>query len=160
MILISLPFGRALTNQLREHHLLNLALVGAALFLVVIIVFLLALLRRVKSISLEKCRVILFLFLSFVVSTLPLDRPEERWHIYHYGILGILFWESYKGSGLLRLCVALISVSMCGFLEEIAQYFIPERVFDWRDVLLNCGSGIWSVFVLSWLEKRAPKPKD
>ena len=154
LILISLPFGRYATNQLRERQLLNLSFVLAVLTLCGIAFALLFVARRSQRISQHKSRHILFLFLSFILLSLTLERPEERWHVFHYGVLGILFWESFRRTSSQRLMLATFSVVFCGFIEEFIQYFIPQRVFDWQDVLLNGGSGIWSIFVLSWREKK------
>jgi hypothetical protein len=154
LILASLPFGRASTNYLREHFLLNLVLVLAIVLLLSLVLGSLFWLHREQKVSELKVRAILFLFFSWVLCSLILERPEERWHIYHYGILALLLWESFSGLRWQRTTLCIVLVVSCGLLEESAQLFIPQRVFDWRDVLLNAGSGIWSVFVLSLQDKK------
>tara|TARA_B100000959_G_C14893895_1_gene587940 strand:+ start:309 stop:857 length:549 start_codon:yes stop_codon:yes gene_type:complete len=153
LILASLPIGRAITNYLREHFLLNLVLILTITLLLILVLGGLFWLHRQQKISDLKVRAILFLFLSWVLGALLLERPEERWHIYHYGILAVLLWESFSGRRWQRTALCAVLVVSCGFLEESAQLFIPQRVFDWRDVLLNGGSGIWGVFVLSLQDK-------
>ncbi len=147
--MLSLPFGRAITNALRDSFALNLALI-LALSVVIGGIFLgLYFLHRRNMIRPRKIRFILALLLSLIVISLFLERPEERWHVYHYGILALFVWEAFVGQDKRSLVFCCLILGLLGFLEEVAQFFIPERVFDWRDVLLNGGSGIWGVFVLS-----------
>ena len=149
LIMLSLPFGRAITNALRDSSALNLALIsalGAAIGGILLGLYFLHTKRKIRQ---RKIRFILVLLLSLILASLFLERPEERWHVYHYGILALFVWEIFAEKSKMPLVFCCLSLTMMGFLEEAAQFFIPERVFDWRDVLLNAGSGIWGVFVLS-----------
>jgi VanZ family protein len=65
--------------------------------------------------------------------------PAERLHLMEYGLLAYL---SYSG---LRLHLSRMSAyvlgflisSAFGFLDEVIQYVLPNRVFEYRDVMTN-----------------------
>ena len=83
--------------------------------------------------------------------SLALDFPEERIHLVEYGLAGWLCARASAGSGWwpVRWPIVLIIVFMLGLGDEIIQYFLPGRVYDDRDVLLNFLSGVCGMVIYS-----------
>jgi len=67
----------------------------------------------------------------------------ERIHFFQYGILTLLvLWaidESMEDAHCYLLTLFYIFLSGC--LDEFIQFFLPNRVFDIRDIVLNAFSG-------------------
>lgn len=89
--------------------------------------------------------------------------PEERSHLIEYGIVGILIHEALKeraGADAAILRPALLAIAMTaavGTVDEIIQGFLPNRVFDVRDIAFNAAAGAMAVtasVVLSWTRSR------
>ncbi len=84
---------------------------------------------------------VLFLYLYF---TFQLRRnPEESLHFIEYGALGFLAfraWTHRMRDPAVYFAAALVA-SLAGTLDEIIQWLIPGRFFDFRDVRLNLLAG-------------------
>jgi hypothetical protein len=62
----------------------------------------------------------------------------ERFHFVEYGLLTLLFYRVWRGrADLAMLVLPLAAVLTVGTLDEAMQWFVPGRVGEWRDVLLN-----------------------
>lgn len=62
----------------------------------------------------------------------------ERVHFVEYGLLTVLFYLAWRGrSDLTALLLPALAVLTVGVLDEGVQWFVPGRVGEWRDVLLN-----------------------
>ncbi len=72
-----------------------------------------------------------------------LSRPEEKIHLVEYALLGLLLERSFPSPRGLWLAFFLVTIS--GVLDEIIQYFLPNRVFDPRDIFMNVTSGVFGV---------------
>lgn len=67
----------------------------------------------------------------------------ERSHLMEYGILAVFMYEAlherarngYRAP--LPPVSAFVAASLVGILDEIIQSILPQRVFDWRDILFN-----------------------
>ena len=71
--------------------------------------------------------------------------PAERIHVIKYCLLGIFLFYSFKDKSIFqRLLLAV------GFAEETLQYYLPYRVGELRDVLLD---GVCAAFgsLFAWL---------
>lgn len=85
-------------------------------------------------------RLILVLLLAAVVCEYSIVAAIERIHFVKYSALGFFLFHSLfapgasVGSALIRSLPASMVV---GVLEECTQFFLPGRVFDTRDILLN-----------------------
>ena len=65
--------------------------------------------------------------------------PAERLHLVEYGLLAYLLYRAlrlYLPSGKAYIFGFLIA-SGFGFLDELIQYILPNRVFETRDVMTN-----------------------
>jgi VanZ family protein len=76
----------------------------------------------------------------YVYFTLKLWRaPEQAIHFLEYGVLGYFLFRalslSLQEKGI--YLVAFLSGSLVGIFDEILQWMIPERYFDFRDIVLN-----------------------
>jgi hypothetical protein len=84
------------------------------------------------------------------------DNPEvnavEWFHFVEYGLLTLLFHRVWRDAGdVSALVLPAVAVFVVGTLDEGFQWFVPARVGELRDVLLNgaaiacglvCGAGI------------------
>ncbi len=139
-IYASLPWARSFLNRLyqicsvKELGLVaNLWLAAIALWIV------LSLWKRMGLLALP------FLLASFglLFYGWHLSRPEEKVHLVEYALLGLLWERSFTGPKGLWLAFFLVTVS--GILDEVIQYFLPNRVFDPRDIVMNVTSGVFGV---------------
>ena len=73
-----------------------------------------------------------------------LSRPVEKVHLLEYAILGSLWERSFSGTW--GWLLALVAVSLSGIVDETIQYFLPNRVFDVRDIFMNVISGVYGVW--------------
>lgn len=72
--------------------------------------------------------------------------PSERLHFLEYGLLGMLIlraslrtkphsWRASFGLAAVVLC-------LIGTVDEVIQYLLPNRFFDWRDLWFNVLGGL------------------
>lgn len=75
--------------------------------------------------------------------------PEERLHLVMYGLLGWLVTWSSGVEDRRRLWYGwpLALVWGAGIVDECIQWYLPNRVFDFRDILLNGLSGMAGVVI-------------
>ncbi|REJ79061.1 MAG: VanZ family protein [Acidobacteria bacterium] len=83
----------------------------------------------------------------------------ERSHLIEFGVLSVFIYEALKerkGSGgrvPLPFLLAIVIASLVGVIDESAQIFIPDRVFDPVDILFNflaSTMAVSSVALLNW----------
>ena len=147
-IIATVPVGRGIVNALRGRALLGL---GVTLGLIGMAVAAMAFVRWLHRRRLLSARQTLFAVLATVVILLLAqvpERAEERWHIVQYGILGVLCWGALPLAGWRRGIAAILLAAAAGWLDEGVQYFLPDRVYDLWDVLLNAISGAAGVVVV------------
>jgi hypothetical protein len=62
----------------------------------------------------------------------------ERFHFIEYGLVAVLFYKAWRPSADASVVVMpLLTGVLVGTCEEWLQWFVPARVGEWRDVLLN-----------------------
>ena len=110
----------------------------------------------------EFARKFLPLYLAAVVLLIYLwNNPVEQVHIIEYGLLGYLAfrasgWGTPAGSRRSLLTWTTLTLA-AGVADEVIQHFLPNRVFDVRDVVINsiCGLlGILAGLALSSIGSR------
>jgi hypothetical protein len=84
----------------------------------------------------------LVLLLSWLV---PL--PEERLHFITFGFLG------FFSAKLFSFRVALLVCGLVSGLDELYQWYLPNRVGELRDVVLNLAASFFGVFSNSHLHR-------
>ncbi len=77
-----------------------------------------------------------FLLIAFlIVLFLIKGAPEEKFHLFIYFLMGYFSKRTFKNYG-------IIYVTGIALIDEIIQYFLPNRYFDFKDIVLNTGGGI------------------
>lgn len=88
--------------------------------------------------------------------------PEERTHLFEYGLVGILIFEalSERKKHDQRVwspaITAIIVTALIGWLDESIQAILPNRVYDIRDVGFNALAGLMAVvssLSLAWAKQ-------
>ncbi len=88
----------------------------------------------------------------------------ERSHLMEYGILAMLIYEAFTeraANGRLSTPPALAAflvASAVGLLDECIQIALPNRVFDWEDILFNVLAVLAAVLGLAtirWTRRRS-----
>jgi hypothetical protein len=78
-------------------------------------------------------------------------RPLERVHLPEYGVAAGLAWfavRSHRVSAGVAFAATFALTALIGWGEEVIQYFVPGRFYDWRDVTLNALSAWLALLVL------------
>ena len=72
----------------------------------------------------------------------PTVDAVERFHFVEYGLIAFLFYRAWQPAGDLSLLVLpVLAGLLTGIAEEWLQWFVPSRVGELRDVVLN----LWAV---------------
>jgi VanZ family protein len=98
-----------------------------------------------------KSFVLLFCIVGVTAAILPsIKHPEERVHFVEYAVLGIMLYfalrERIKGRKVL-LGIPVV-VFFIGFGDEIIQGILPNRAYQFTDVVLNFCGGILGELIL------------
>ncbi|RMH85113.1 MAG: VanZ family protein [Calditrichaeota bacterium] len=95
--------------------------------------------------------------------------PTERSHLVEYGVVAILIYEAFKERKKHRRLkmppsVSAILFTACvGSVDEGIQKLLPNRIFDWNDILFNVLAAVMAVFTsasLSWVRQRSLPLRD
>ncbi len=74
--------------------------------------------------------------------------PEEAFHLVQYGVLSLLLFRALSHrlqDPSIYVVVTLVGASL-GILDELIQWVVPQRVFDYRDIGINVlGAGLIQV---------------
>ena len=151
-IYVSLPFFPAFITTLRgffSKELLNLlSLVLSVSFFLMLSVWIYNKKYKVNQFLLIISPLLLLTYLS-----LSLDVWVERIHFIEYAVLGLLISRAVNVRtlhGIISTCCLIILI---GVVDEIIQWFLPNRVGDMRDVTMNSFgglSGLWLGQFLYW----------
>ncbi|MBI5116822.1 VanZ family protein [Candidatus Poribacteria bacterium] len=78
--------------------------------------------------------------------------PAERLHLFEYGLLAYLLYRAlrYDFPEMKAYSLGFSISSLFGLLDEIIQHFLPNRVFEWRDVATNVIASALGL-VITWL---------
>ena len=142
--------------------------VQAGLFLWGMFVVLLIILVHAFGKKSQRLDIILWLAIIAVFSMflLRLGLPE-RSHLIEYSVLGVLIHaaflerrDDYKGFWKASFQAAALT-TLLGTIDELFQLFIPERVFDFNDILFNSftallavGSRVLVHYIKQWISRR------
>jgi hypothetical protein len=78
------------------------------------------------------------LYARFSASGIADVDAAERFHIIEYGLIAVLFYKALRPAGdVSALIIPVVAGLVVGTLEEWLQWFVPARVGEFRDVLLN-----------------------
>jgi hypothetical protein len=77
--------------------------------------------------------------------------PVGRIHLVEYALLAVLILRTIplprKGP---HYAFALAAAAAVGVLDEVVQYFLPDRVFDSYDIALNAAAAALGVLTAAW----------
>ena len=151
-IYVSLPFFPAFISVLRSlisKELLNLlSLVLSISFFLLLSVWIYNKKYKAKQFLLIISPLLLLTYLS-----LSLDVWVERIHFIEYAVLGLLISRAVDVRTLLGIIYSGCLITLFGAVDEIIQWFLPNRVGDMRDVTMNSFgglSGLWLGRFLYW----------
>ena len=117
-------------------------LINGSLFFSGISILGLSYLQGVKKILLNLIPLVCLAFLSF-----QLKIPAERIHFIEYGLLGIFVIRPYATGTWKFLLPAFLLVCLIGAGDELIQWFLPNRVGEWKDVGLNVIGGFFGLWI-------------
>jgi VanZ family protein len=140
-IFLVVPVARTISTYVGTHW--DISLFGYSVLLVVILIFFICLYLlwfRLKIRAFSNYIWLVSIVLIYVYFTLKLwGRPEEAVHFLEYGLLGYLLFRALRHhipDKTIYLAVFLIG-GMVGILDEVLQWIIPLRYWDFRDIGLN-----------------------
>ena len=70
-------------------------------------------------------------------------RPEEALHFVQYGLLSALAYRAFAEGGASRATYlnAFLLTAILGSVDEVIQWLVPKRFFDFRDIAINVIAG-------------------
>ena len=159
-IFFTVPFARTIQRFVSE--IWGSELFGYTVLISTVIAFFLALYILIFRLKIRSVSNYIWLFAvgcAYVYFTLKLwESPEEAVHFLEYGLLGFFIFNALK----LKIknktifFTAFLIGCMIGIFDEILQWIVKERFWDFRDVGLNAlSSGLFQTAL--WL---GIKPKE
>lgn len=85
--------------------------------------------------------------------------PAEKTHFLYYGFLGFLVHRAMRQhleDGVMLYLAVIAVVAGIGLGDELIQYALPRRFFEWKDVGLNALSGALATGIFSELQRPGP----
>lgn len=140
IIYLTIPFARPVSNYLIEHNLFTCSVyLIIALFIILCVIPVI----RYTGFSIINLIVIAVFFILYFSIVESYDVLAEKIHFVEYGILAFLILYAVKThiKTFLAYPVSFAAVFFIGWGDEIIQHFIPERYYDFNDVILNAISG-------------------
>ena len=154
-IYLTLPLARDISNFFREYNLLKYLVFFIVIAFVAVCCF-----RIFRYIGFKVINVIIILsfFLVYLSIINSYDVIVEKIHFVEYGLLAYLVFDALKKMLPRNFLypVTLIAVTLIGWGDEIIQHFLPDRVYDLRDVWLNALSGLLILLSILVVEKLKP----
>ena len=98
---------------------------------------------------------VVLIFFATGFSLTVIEIPEERVHFLEYSLLGSLVFTAWSLdlAGNRLYLVSLAFTALLGGIDEIIQYFLPNRVGELRDFSLNLVGGMIGI-VMAWVLHR------
>ena len=67
----------------------------------------------------------------------------ERFHFVEYGLIAFLFYRAWRPRGdTSALVLPVLAALIVGTLDEGLQWFVPDRIGEWRDLELNAAASV------------------
>ena len=123
------------------------------MIVVTCLVFIFIIYRLFNSSFIKKpstCFLVLFVIVVSSIFISKLRLGEEKIHFIEYGVLGLLVYRALLPNikGYMVYIAGLIIVLLIGWGDEIIQYFLPNRVYDIRDVVMNFSGGLIAFVIM------------
>jgi len=146
-VYVSIPLARAIQRFVRDEltsDLFSWITIGFLLFAIVMII------RKVRSglVVLRPAQSAVLMLLSglfcWFVWVLRAN-PEEAFHFVQYGVLSVLLYRAlyhrFRDASLYLVAFGLGAIA--GTFDELIQWIVPERFFDFRDIGINMLAGLF-----------------
>lgn len=146
-IYVSAYQARTVAEALRSRGLLSVAVAFA--FVVVAVLVLFWAVRRRPSAATFGILALAAVFLGLCLTRIP--SPEEKIHFIEYGVLAGLIRAAMAPRSVWLRVAAILFTALAGLGDEVIQRYIPNRVFDWRDVAVNATAGALVVVTVELL---------
>ncbi len=105
--------------------------------------------------------ILIFLQSSFPsIESIPeLPYTDKLLHFFAYAVLGALFLRAYKTLQIrnnlkLLIILSVLSSSLYGISDEIHQYFVPSRSFEYVDILADVLGSLFGVFIYQFIMEK------
>lgn len=163
-IFLIVPVARTISGYIQTYW--DISLFGYSVLFAVILIFVFCIYLlwfRLKIRALSNYIWLASISLIYVLFTLKLwQRPEEAVHFLEYGLLGYLLFRALRhhiSDKTVYLAAFLIGGTI-GIFDEILQWIIPLRYWDFRDIGLNAlAVGLCQIAVWKGLRPRLPSPR-
>jgi len=84
---------------------------------------------------------------------------SERVHTLEYGLLGYISYRAVRGKNALKsYTFAVLITAIIGNVDELIQFFLPNRYYDPRDAIVNALCGLLGILIVHALKR--PKNAD
>lgn len=151
-IFFTVPMARKIQNFVAA--LAGRSFFGYFVLITVIVLFVVltyVLYTRLKIHAISNYIWLVLILAMYVYFTLKLwANPEEAIHFIEYGLLGFFLFKAFDhhiGDSSIYLAAFLLG-SLVGTCDEILQWIVPGRYFDFRDVGLNAlSSGLFQILL-------------
>ena len=163
-IYTTLSYTPALAERLYNQNFAAFAF-GSSMLLVGLTILTQGLKNRPRGLEIGVFLGILTVYaLLFLRLTLP-----ERSHLIEYSILAVIIFEALMerleqgGSIPVPWLVAIVITSLIGVVDEMIQLYLPNRVFDWEDIIFNTLASMMAVVsmvALNWARQRWQASRD
>ena len=99
---------------------------------------------------------------AYLLLFLRMWTPAERTHLMEYTVVALLIYEalSERASNGRRVpllpLLAFLLTALIGVIDEVIQWFLPSRVFEWIDILFNTLAAFMAVLAcvaLGWARR-------
>lgn len=95
----------------------------------------------------------LWVFMVYLFASEYTVSIAEHLHIWLYMLLGFLLFGvlRFRLIGARLFFSVATAVAVLGTMDEIIQYYLPNRYFGWNDIVLNILGGITSLIVIRYV---------
>ncbi len=147
-IYATIPIARQIQTWVTEHWTRDAFMWAVfAAIAVACVLSLIALRRSASAVAPRQWVILLALAALFCGGAWHLrGNAEEAMHFVQYGVLSWLLYRAYAdryGDRGAFACAALLG-AMLGVFDEVIQWAVPRRYFDYRDIAINAGS-VWLI---------------
>ncbi|HEX7150475.1 MAG TPA: VanZ family protein [Thermoanaerobaculia bacterium] len=145
----TLGLVRPLSNWLRDHNLLRLA-VGISFALAATAMAWL-IFRDPRNRAPKVVASLIVIAGLYGAAILPMSSPEEKIHFIEYGVVALLAEGSapQRWSATKKYLGAALFVLAAGWGDELIQALLPSRYYDLRDVAFNAAAGVIALVALA-----------
>jgi len=162
VIYTSIPLVRRLVDVFAARW--PAELIGYGVMVIVVIVTLAAIFglrrRRRRLEPVDALWLLAVAALSLLWARHLMGQPQETVHFLEYGVLGVLLYRALRTripDATVFVAAALVGLFV-GTVDEIIQWLVPDRYWDYRDILLNGGASVLVQIAIWRLVPRSPAP--